>query len=150
MWASGHTRRASRYRTGLMRPRTESLPLTARILKIGEQRPPPEIRRLLPKIQKIAPQRPCNISLSIGNVAHFFIRRAYPTETGVAGWGGRIRTFVWLNQNPLPYRLAALHSAAHHYERHDPKPTPTEMPGTCRPSRTASTTVGETNANLIK
>jgi hypothetical protein len=48
------------------------------------------------------------------------------------------------------YRLAALHSAAHHYERHDPKPTPTEMPGTCRPSRTASTTVGETNENPIK
>jgi hypothetical protein len=24
----------------------------------------------------------------------------------VAGWGGRIRTSAWRNQNPLPYRLA--------------------------------------------
>jgi hypothetical protein len=24
----------------------------------------------------------------------------------MCGWGGRIRTYVWRNQNPLPYRLA--------------------------------------------
>ena len=28
------------------------------------------------------------------------------------GWGGRIRTSVWRNQNPLPYRLATPQSAA--------------------------------------
>jgi hypothetical protein len=27
-------------------------------------------------------------------------------ETGLAGWGGRIRTSEWRNQNPLPYHLA--------------------------------------------
>jgi hypothetical protein len=26
-----------------------------------------------------------------------------------AGWGGRIRTSVWRNQNPLPYHLATPH-----------------------------------------
>src|ERR1700687_3762425 len=25
---------------------------------------------------------------------------------GLAGWGGRIRTSAWWNQNPLPYHLA--------------------------------------------
>ena len=30
-------------------------------------------------------------------------------ETGLAGWGGRIRTSVWRNQNPLPYHLATPH-----------------------------------------
>ena len=27
----------------------------------------------------------------------------------MAGWGGRIRTSVWRNQNPLPYHLATPH-----------------------------------------
>ncbi len=27
-------------------------------------------------------------------------------ETGLVGWGGRIRTSEWRNQNPLPYHLA--------------------------------------------
>ena len=27
-------------------------------------------------------------------------------KTGLPGWGGRIRTSEWRNQNPLPYRLA--------------------------------------------
>jgi hypothetical protein len=31
---------------------------------------------------------------------------------GMRGWGGRIRTSVWRNQNPLPYRLATPQSAA--------------------------------------
>jgi hypothetical protein len=30
-------------------------------------------------------------------------------ETGLAGWGGRIRTSEWRNQNPLPYHLATPH-----------------------------------------
>jgi hypothetical protein len=29
------------------------------------------------------------------------------------GWGGRIRTSAWRNQNPLPYHLATPHRAAH-------------------------------------
>src|SRR3954471_3173664 len=39
--------------------------------------------------------------------------RAWPAGAGVAtarqaepGWGGRIRTSAWGNQNPLPYHLA--------------------------------------------
>jgi hypothetical protein len=30
----------------------------------------------------------------------------------VAGWGARIRTWEWRNQNPLPYHLATPHSRA--------------------------------------
>jgi hypothetical protein len=30
-------------------------------------------------------------------------------ETGLAGWGARIRTWEWRNQNPLPYHLATPH-----------------------------------------
>jgi hypothetical protein len=33
-------------------------------------------------------------------------------KPGMRGWGGRIRTSVWRNQNPLPYRLATPQSAA--------------------------------------
>jgi hypothetical protein len=32
-------------------------------------------------------------------------------DTGALGWGGRIRTSAWRNQNPLPYRLATPQSA---------------------------------------
>jgi hypothetical protein len=30
----------------------------------------------------------------------------FDMETGLAGWGARIRTWEWRNQNPLPYHLA--------------------------------------------
>ena len=36
---------------------------------------------------------------------------------GMRGWGGRIRTSVWRNQNPLPYRLATPHRRADHSVR---------------------------------
>jgi hypothetical protein len=36
----------------------------------------------------------------------FSRRPEIPGLAGVRGWGGRIRTSVWRNQNPLPYRLA--------------------------------------------
>src|SRR5262252_11145774 len=39
----------------------------------------------------------------------WFIARA---SMGWAGWGARIRTWEWRNQNPLPYRLATPHRAA--------------------------------------
>ena len=32
-------------------------------------------------------------------------------HSGSAGWGGRIRTSEWRNQNPLPYHLATPHQA---------------------------------------
>ncbi len=27
-------------------------------------------------------------------------------DFGTVGWGGRIRTYVWQDQNPLPYHIA--------------------------------------------
>src|ERR1700761_5444378 len=41
-----------------------------------------------------------------GHVGGFAAKRKRPGETGLAGWGGRIRTSEWRNQNPLPYHLA--------------------------------------------
>ena len=32
------------------------------------------------------------------------------------GWGGRVRTFAWRNQNPLPYHLATPQKRADHSE----------------------------------
>src|SRR5262249_55261254 len=34
------------------------------------------------------------------------------TDHGPAGWGARIRTWEWRNQNPLPYHLATPHRHA--------------------------------------
>ncbi len=34
------------------------------------------------------------------------VQRAKSPGAGMVGWGGRIRTSVWWNQNPLPYHLA--------------------------------------------
>jgi hypothetical protein len=31
--------------------------------------------------------------------------------SGALGWGARIRTWEWRNQNPLPYHLATPHHA---------------------------------------
>src|SRR5260221_6611627 len=40
----------------------------------------------------------------------FLPRRAENAQTPrLLGWGGRNRTSVWRNQNPLPYRLATPH-----------------------------------------
>jgi hypothetical protein len=63
-----------------------------RILKIGDQRLAREIGLLQPKIQKSTPQRLHDISLTRENVARIFATRTWPTETGLAGWGGRTRT----------------------------------------------------------
>jgi hypothetical protein len=38
-----------------------------------------------PKSGKIVRHRPCNVPLSIGNVAHFLAQWTWPTETGLAG-----------------------------------------------------------------
>src|SRR5215472_15672115 len=53
-----------------------------------------------------------------GNVVRFPAMRKPPVETALAGWGGRIRTSEWRNQNPLPYHLATPH--------HGPAIGPTE------------------------
>ncbi len=43
------------------------------------------------------------MSATFGDVLR--IRRTFENNL-LAGWGGRIRTSVWRNQNPLPYHLA--------------------------------------------
>ena len=52
------------------------------------------------------PRRPTNGVLTGGNVAAFPFARNRALETALAGWGARIRTWEWRNQNPLPYHLA--------------------------------------------
>ncbi len=44
--------------------------------------------------------------LSAGIIGDILTNWKRATETGLAGWGGRIRTSEWRNQNPLPYHLA--------------------------------------------
>jgi hypothetical protein len=53
-------------------------------------------------------QRLAIVSLARGNVAQIFERRTRPRETGLAGWGARIRTQEWRNQNPLYPERAGL------------------------------------------
>jgi hypothetical protein len=38
--------------------------------------------------------------------AFLALPRAKSQSAGLVGWGGRIRTSAWWNQNPLPYHLA--------------------------------------------
>jgi hypothetical protein len=51
-------------------------------------------------------QRLNDRAVTLWNDASSLWHRKRPTETALAGWGGRIRTSAWRNQNPLPYRLA--------------------------------------------
>ena len=67
-------------------------------------------------LQQNAGKTPVSGLTLFGNkptLAVFF--RLYPrdiTLSRVAGWGARIRTWEWRNQNPLPYRLATPQQAA--------------------------------------
>jgi hypothetical protein len=56
------------------------------------QRLPSEIRWLRQKIQKMALQRRRGMSLSLGKLGTILSAGTWPTETGLAGWGGRTRT----------------------------------------------------------
>src|SRR5262245_28368704 len=52
-----------------------------------------------------------------GSVLREGVCTAVGPERAGAGWGARIRTWVWRNQNPLPYHLAtpqSLAEAGHH------------------------------------
>ena len=51
-------------------------------------------------------QRRVGRSLTCGDIEGISEKRKRPGETGLVGWGGRIRTSEWRNQNPLPYHLA--------------------------------------------
>jgi hypothetical protein len=44
-------------------------------------------------------------------------------ERGMRGWGGRIRTSEWRNQNPLPYHLATPQSGTYPVNRPGPPGT---------------------------
>src|SRR5262249_25255597 len=50
--------------------------------------------------QKIAPQRLDEVSLTLGNVVNILADWARPTETALAGWGGRTRTCTCPFQKP--------------------------------------------------
>ena len=50
---------------------------------------------------EIAGQRLRRIGLTRGNVGDSHPRGNKTPETGLPGWGGRIRTSAWRNQNPF-------------------------------------------------
>src|SRR5229473_746327 len=45
-------------------------------------------------------QRPAHCPLTLGNVGGSPTPGNHTAETGLAGWGARIRTWEWRNQNP--------------------------------------------------
>src|SRR5258706_12154242 len=45
-------------------------------------------------------QRPAHCLLALGNVGGSPTPGNHTAETGLAGWGARIRTWEWRNQNP--------------------------------------------------
>src|SRR5467141_562052 len=59
-------------------------------------------------------QRPAYCPLTLGNVGGSPTPGNHTAETGLAGWGARIRTWEWRNQNPLPYHLATPQRAPDH------------------------------------
>ena len=81
-------------------------------------------RQRIPEIQKSGLEtgphfRPQGTRIRLSLVSGRNLTPQYPTECGrlrergfwsaipgMRGWGGRIRTSVWRNQNPLPYHLA--------------------------------------------
>src|SRR5713101_1695327 len=90
-------------RTRLLPKRNRSLvtpPVKFRILKIHAaetrrgKRPP---RWEAPDFPR---QRPAHCPLTLGNVGGSPTPGNHTAETALAGWGGRIRTSEWRNQNP--------------------------------------------------
>ena len=65
-----------------------------------------------PESPEFADQRLRRASLIRGNIGGSHTPGIRIVETTVAGWGGRIRTSEWRNQNPLPYHLATPQCAA--------------------------------------
>ena len=80
-----------------------------RKLENGEQRLAPENLGSTTENLQIAGQRLGRARLSRRNVRGSHTPGNHTVETGLAGWGARIRTWEWRNQNPLPYRLATPH-----------------------------------------
>src|SRR6266849_1942347 len=91
-------------RTPSLPKRNRSLvtpPVKFRILKIhaaetrAGKRPP---RWEAPDFPR---QRPAHCPLTLGNVGGCPTTGNHTAETRLAGWGARIRTWEWRNQNPL-------------------------------------------------
>src|SRR5712691_2826070 len=80
-----------------------------RKLENGEQRLARENHRCWTESVQIAGQRLGPASLTHRNVGGSPTPGNHHAETGLAGWGARIRTWEWRNQNPLPYHLATPH-----------------------------------------
>jgi hypothetical protein len=100
-----------------------------RKLENGEQRLAPENLRYTTENLEIAGQRLARTSLRRGNVGGFHTPGNHTAETGLAGWGARIRTWEWRNQNPLPYHLATPHRPPREHVPFLPNPA-----GTCAKS----------------
>ena len=71
----------------------------------------------------------------------------HPIDYRRIGWGGRIRTCVWRDQNPLPYHLAtpqqdrepvAIAAIAWHVAANDPVLAPRSRPSGAAPARRAA------------
>ena len=54
---------------------------------------------------------PAGVILPAVARAQSYTRTLSTAHAFLSGWGGRIRTSVWRDQNPLPYRLATPHKS---------------------------------------
>src|SRR5260370_40374665 len=85
-----------------------------RKLENGDKRLAPQNHGSRTESPEIAGQRLGRARLTRRNVGGSHTPRNHTAETGLAGWGPRIRTREWRNQNPLPYHLATPHRRAPH------------------------------------
>src|SRR6266481_1526394 len=89
-------------------------PAKFRILKIHAAETRPGKRPPRWEAPDFPRQRPAHCPLTLGNVGGSPTPGNHTAETGLAGWGARIRTCEWRNQNPLPYHLATPQRAPDH------------------------------------
>ena len=80
-----------------------------RKLENGGQRLARQNLEFGPETLKIRRWRPDGCGLTRRNVGGSPAPGNHTAETALAGWGARIRTWEWRNQNPLPYHLATPH-----------------------------------------
>src|SRR6266481_10034128 len=78
-------------------------PVKFRILKIHAAETRPGKRPPRWEAPDLPRQRPAHCPLTLRNVGGSPTPGNHTAETGLAGWGGRIRTSVWRNQNPLHF-----------------------------------------------
>src|SRR5712692_3848728 len=96
-------------RTPSLPKRNRSLvtpPVKFRILKIHAAETRPGKRPPRWEAPDFPRQRPAHCPLTRGNVGGSPTPGNHTAETGLAGWGGRIRTSEWRNQNPLQLTIS--------------------------------------------